>query len=115
MVPENTLYVIVWDVCQAICDEYADAVMTVPPTPDDWRKLADGFYNRWSFPHCVAAIDGKHVAIRKPPLSGSLHYNYKSFLVSSCVWIVTANLSGAMFVVSVIQYGKGGRSSRLCA
>ena len=68
--------VMVRGVCQAICDEYADKVMPAPLTPDEWRKLADGFYNRWNPPppHCVAAIDG------------SLYYNYKSFLVSSC-WL----------------------------
>lgn len=78
-VPENTLSVVVREVCQAICEEYADEVMTAPSTPDGWRQLSDGFYWRWNFPHCVAAIDGKHVAIRKPPLSGSLYYNYKGF------------------------------------
>ena len=68
------------EVYQAIGDEYADEVMTAPSTPDEWRKLADGIYSR------VAAIDGKHVAIRKPRLSGSLYDSYKSFLVSSC-WL----------------------------
>ncbi|XP_072171989.1 uncharacterized protein [Diadema setosum] len=76
-VPENTLSVVVREVCQAIYDEYADEVMAASSTPDGWRQLAGGFYNR--YPHCVAAIDGKHVAIRKPPLSGSLYYNYKGF------------------------------------
>ncbi|XP_048755473.2 uncharacterized protein LOC125666342 [Ostrea edulis] len=78
-VPGNTLSVVVREVCQAICEEYADEVMTAPSTPDGWRQLSDGFYWRWNFPHCLAAIDGKHVAIRKPPLSGSLYYNYKGF------------------------------------
>ncbi|XP_072171472.1 uncharacterized protein [Diadema setosum] len=78
-VPDNTLSVVAREVCQAICDEYADEVMTAPSTPDGWKQLAGGFYKRWNFPHCVAAIDGKHVPIRKPPLSGSLCCNYKGF------------------------------------
>ncbi|XP_072171959.1 uncharacterized protein [Diadema setosum] len=81
-VPENALSVVAREACQAICDEYADEVMTAPSTPDGWKQLAGGgFYKRWNFPHCVAAIDGKHVTIRKPPLSGSLCCNYKGFLV----------------------------------
>ena len=76
-VPENTLSVVVWEVCQTICEEYADEVMASPSNQDGWRQLDDGLYRRCNFPHCVAAIDGKHVAIRKPPLSGSLYYNLR--------------------------------------
>ena len=31
----------------------------------------------WNFPHCVAALDGKHCALRCPPKTGSLHFNWK--------------------------------------
>ena len=33
-VPENTPFVVVREVCQAICDEYADDVMTSPANQD---------------------------------------------------------------------------------
>lgn len=78
-VAENTLSVVVRDVCHAICEEYVDEVMTAPSTPEEWRQLADGFLKNWNFPNCVAAIDGTHIAIRKPASSGSLYYNYKGF------------------------------------
>ncbi|XP_052281173.1 uncharacterized protein LOC127878685 [Dreissena polymorpha] len=71
-VAENTLSVVVRDVCHVICGDYVDEVMTAPSTPDEWRQLADGFLKNWNFPNCVAAIDGKHIAIRKPASSGSL-------------------------------------------
>ena len=78
-VPENTLSVVVQEVCQAICDEYAAEVMTPRTTPMQWGTFADSFMKGWNFPHTYAAIDGKHVAIRKPPKSGTLYYNYKGF------------------------------------
>ena len=42
-VAENTLSVVVREVCHAICEEYVDEVMTAPFTPEEWKQLADGF------------------------------------------------------------------------
>ncbi len=78
-VPHNTISIVVREVCQAIIDEYMHEVMTCPTTPDEWRDIADCFYNKWNFPHTCAALDGKHVACRCPASSGSTYHNYKGF------------------------------------
>ncbi|XP_050312544.1 uncharacterized protein LOC126747785 [Anthonomus grandis grandis] len=46
-------------------------------TAEHWTSIAHGFEERWQFPHCIGAIDGKHALIKKPSLSGSSFFNYK--------------------------------------
>jgi hypothetical protein len=50
-----------------------------PSDSDAWLRIESEFAERWNFPHCVGAIDGKHVTIQAPPSSGSFYYNYKGF------------------------------------
>ena len=68
-----------------------DEVMTAPSTPEEWKELADGFLKKWNFPNCVADIDGKDIAIRKPNSSGSLYYNYKGFFSIILLTIVDSD------------------------
>ena len=78
-VAHNTISLIIREVCEAIIAEYSEELLTCPSTPEEWRKVAELFFSRWNFPHCVGAIDGKHVAIRCPPKGGSVYYNYKGY------------------------------------
>ena len=55
-VSHNIACEFVIEVCQAIIDEYADEV--TPTTPDGWKEVADDFWKRWNFPHCIGIIDG---------------------------------------------------------
>ena len=48
-----------------------------PANPAAWKDVARGFEVRWQLPHCIGALDGKHILIRRPWKSGSLYYNYK--------------------------------------
>jgi len=48
-----------------------------PTAADEWRTVAKEFNDIWNFPHCLGAVDGKHVVIQAPSNSGSSNYNYK--------------------------------------
>ena len=90
-VPHNTQSLIVREVCQAIIDEYMPDVMTCPTTPERWRAISDKFLKRWNFPHTCGALDGKHIACKCPPKSGSQYFNYKGFYSVVLMGLVDAD------------------------
>lgn len=92
-VPHNTISIIVREVCKALYEEYRQEVWTVPKTAEEWRTVAEGFATRWNFHHCLGAIDGKHIAIKKPRKSGSTYYNYKRFYSIVLMAVVDADYS----------------------
>jgi len=105
-VPHNTISNVVREVCDAIVEEYIDEQMTPPNTEAGWRQLADDWMRRWNFPHTIGAIDGKHVACKAPPDSGSEYYNYKGFFSIILFAMVTSDYKFLWVDVS----GKGSSS-----
>ena len=53
-------YIIV-EVVDAIYTTLGKEYLRFPSGPDDWKKIEATFADRWNFPHCIGAIDGKHV------------------------------------------------------
>lgn len=93
--------ILCFQVCSAIINVYLNELMALPTTADEWKTIADGFQRKWNFPHCLGAIDGKHVAIKCPPNSGSTYFNYKKFfsvilmaIVDSDYKIIWADIGG---------------------
>ena len=67
------------EVCRAIQDEFTREYLRCPTTPDQWKELEREFRIRWNVPLALGALDGKHVALKKPKNSGALYHNYKGF------------------------------------
>ncbi|KAL4718844.1 hypothetical protein ACJJTC_014074 [Scirpophaga incertulas] len=77
---------IIPEVCQALIDVLKDTVK-IPTSPEEWLTVARGF----RFPHCVGALDGKHIKIQSPPKSGSEYYNYKGDFSIVLLGLVVSN------------------------
>lgn len=58
------------------------------PTQQQYENITKDFDQMWNMPNCVGSIDGKHIAIKCPPKSGFMYYNYKKFfsivLLAAC-------------------------------
>ena len=78
----------------------------LPQTEDEWKTIAREFQERWNFPHCLGAIDGKHVEIVPPPNSGSYYFNYKNR--HSMVLMAIAD---AKYRFLLFDFGTNGRIS----
>ena len=75
------------------------------PTPDlaAWKKIALDFEYLWIFPHCLGAIDAKHVLLQTPANSGALHFNcQKTF---SLVLMAVVDAQYNFVVVDIGAYG----------
>ena len=69
----STICDIIHDTCLAIWDSLNETYLQPSRTTDDWKKIAQDFSCIWDLPHCVGAIDGKHVAIKSPLNNRSLY------------------------------------------
>lgn len=55
---------IIAETCQVIWDCLQPKVLPYPLTTRDWLKIAGDFDKNWQFPHCIGAINGKHIQIQ---------------------------------------------------
>lgn len=99
----STISNIVEEVCEALWKNLQPIVM---PDPNEkiWRASEKVFKEKWNFPHCVAAIDGKHVRIKAPAHKGSEFFNYKKY--HSVVLLALVDGNKKFICVDVGQYGR---------
>ncbi|XP_059915795.1 uncharacterized protein LOC132463544 [Gadus macrocephalus] len=97
----STVASVISDVVTAIWDCLVEECMAVP-TAEEWRVVAE----RWNFPLCCGAIDGKHVVLKAPANSGSQFFNYEGTFSIILLAVVDAD-----YCFRVIDVGGYGRTS----
>lgn len=111
----TTVASIVEETVKAIWEIFQPIHMKIP-TENTFKEIAKEFFDKWNFPNCLGAIDGKHVRVKCPSHSGSMFYNYKNYF--SIVLQAVADANYKFVTIDVGGYGKqsdGGtfRSSSL--
>jgi len=96
------VYSIVKEAC-AVIWEILQPEQLPSPNASIWKKNADDFFSRLDFPHCIAAIDGKHIRWKAPPMSGARYFNYKGY--HSVVLLAAVDAHGRFVVDEVGAYG----------
>ena len=74
---ESTARNIIKEVAQVLTSVLAPIYLK-HPNANEWASICTQFLQKWNFPNCCGAIDGKHVTIQAPSNSGSLFFNYKT-------------------------------------
>ncbi|XP_037951439.1 putative nuclease HARBI1 [Teleopsis dalmanni] len=101
----HSLSNIVIETCNAIRTTLKEYIQ-IPKNEQQWKSIAKGFETQWNFPNCIGAIDGKHVAIKKPPGTGSYYYNYKKSFSIVLMAVVNSN-----YEFIAVDVGANGRAS----
>ena len=91
---------IISEICKAIYTVLKDPYLTPPDSKEEWLEIFKNFEEVWNMPHVIECIDGKHIRVECPKLSGTLYYNYKGFFS-----IVLMALCGANYCFTLFDLG----------
>ena len=103
---KSTVSNIIHETCDGICQALLEKYLTAPESTEDWLRIAEGFQDEWNFPHCIGAVDGKHICMECPRNGGSAFYNYKNFHSRVLMAVCDAN-----YCFTMIDVGGFGRDN----
>jgi hypothetical protein len=75
-------------------------LLQIPTTPAGWLAISEESEISLNFPHCLGAMDWKHVLFQAPVSSGSDFYSYNSTFRIVLFTLVAANYN-ILFVIEV--------------
>lgn len=62
-IAQPTISNIIMETCNVLWNILMFIVLKVP-TYNDWKSIAENFERKCHFPHCLGAVDGKHVIVQ---------------------------------------------------
>jgi len=90
-IPKSTLSRLIPEVCQAIWDVLHEECIVVPKNEEEWKFASEEWLQKWQYPFCLGALDGKHINVQAFKNSGSLFRNYKGTFSVVLFAVVDAN------------------------
>ncbi|XP_074645922.1 uncharacterized protein LOC141902182 [Tubulanus polymorphus] len=105
-VGERTISAIVRETCQAIYSMLKGTYLKTPKSEGVWKQVAKNFHEKWNYPLCMGALDGKHIQIRQPDCTGSTFFNYKHFF--SVVLLALVDADNQFLYIDVGACGRSG-------
>ena len=103
-VGRSTVCAIIKETCAAIWTALKDTYLKSPEKMEEWKQIAEQFEDEWDFPHCLGAVDGKHICIDCPKNGGSTFFNYKNF--HSTVLMAVCDARYCFSFVDIGSYGR---------
>ena len=100
----TTIAAFIPEVCFKIYTLLKDKYLSIPCSKEEWKTVARRSSERWQFPNCIGACDGKHISIKHPDNSGSEFYNYKGFF--SIVLLAIVNYDYEFLYIDVGCQGR---------
>ena len=106
-----TISKIIAETCDAIFTVLKETYLSPSESEEEWLKISEQFKKDWNMPHVIGCVDGKHIRVECPRLSGTLYYNYKGFFSIVLMAICDANYCFTLFDLG--QYGSNNDSGVL--
>ena len=110
---ETTVNTIVTETSNAIYQVLKEKYLSAPHTKEEWLKISQEFEENWNMPHTIGCIDGKHIRIVCPKLTGTQYYNYKGFF--SIVLMAVCDANYCFTMIDLGQYGSNNDSGVLAS